>query len=64
MFMSFIVPAITISISEIAISVIVGFKIYSPSTRPTRTSDIGPLNGISDTAIAAEAAKPHKASGL
>ena len=64
MFMSFIVPAITISISEIAISAIVGFKIYSPSTRPTRTSDIGPLNGISETAIAAEAAKPHKASGL
>ena len=60
---SFTVPAIIISISEFFISDTVGLITYSPFTLPTLTSDIGPLKGISETAIAAEAAKPHKASG-
>jgi len=64
MLTSFIVPATIISMSATLISSIDGFTIHSPFTRPTRTSDIGPLNGMSETAIAAEAAKPHNASGL
>ena len=32
--------------------------------RATRTSEIGPLNGISETAIAAEAARPASAGKL
>ena len=35
-----------------------------PLIRPTRTSDIGPSKGISETAKQAEAAKPAKASGI
>ena len=42
----------------------VGFTTNSPSMRATRTSEIGPLNGISETAIAAEAARPASASGI
>ena len=32
--------------------------------RATRTSEIGPLKGTSDTARAAEAARPASASGM
>ena len=32
--------------------------------RATRTSEIGPLKGISETAIAADAASPAKLSGM
>jgi len=32
--------------------------------RATRTSEIGPPKGMSDTVSAAEAAKPAKASGI
>ena len=35
-----------------------------PSILATRTSDIIPLKGISDTATAAQAAKPTNASGI
>ena len=42
----------------------VGFTTNLPSIRPTLTSDIGPLKGISDTARAAEAASPANASGI
>ncbi len=52
------------STSEAAISSKVGLITKSPFTLPTLTSDIGPLNGISDTAIADDAAKPTSASGL
>ena len=41
----------------------VGLIINFPSIFPTLTSDIGPLNGISETANAAEAANPAKQSG-
>ena len=59
-----IVPAIIQSISEASISSNVGLMINSPSILPTRTSDIGPLKGMSETAIAVDAANPTKASGL
>ena len=62
--MSLAVPAMIQSISDCAISAIVGLMMNSPLTRPTRTSDIGPLNGMFETAIAADAAKPQSASGL
>ncbi|OQA49550.1 MAG: hypothetical protein BWY47_00717 [Bacteroidetes bacterium ADurb.Bin302] len=42
----------------------VGLITNFPSIRATRTSEIGPLNGISLTAIAADAAKPANASGI
>ena len=35
-----------------------------PLIRPTRTSEIGPLKGMSETANAADAAKPANASGI
>ena len=38
----------------------VGLIINSPLIRPTRTSEIGPSNGMSLTAIAAEAARPAR----
>ena len=40
-----------------------GFTINSPFNRITLTSDIGPLNGISEIAIAVEAASAAKLSG-
>ena len=40
-----------------------GFAINFPSIFATRTSDTGPLNGISEIEIAAEAAKQANASG-
>ena len=42
----------------------VGFTTNSPFILATRTSEIGPLNGISDTIKAADAAKAANASGL
>ena len=44
-------------------SLTLGFTLYSPLILATRTSEIGPLNGISETASAAAAARPTKASG-
>ena len=41
-----------------------GLITNSPSIRATRTSLMGPLNGMSLTAIAADAARPAKASGI
>ena len=38
--------------------------IYSPLIFATLTSEIGPLKGMSETAKAAAAANPTKASGL
>ena len=52
------------SISAFASSSKVGFILNCPSIRATRTSEIGPLKGISETANAAEAAKPANASGI
>ena len=45
-------------------SLINGLITNLPSILATRTSEIGPLNGISETARAADAAKPAKASGI
>ena len=42
----------------------VGLMTNSPLIRATRTSEIGPLKGISETARAAEAASPANASGM
>ena len=42
----------------------VGLITNCPSIRATRTSEIGPPNGMSETASAAEAAKPASASGM
>ena len=42
----------------------VGLIMYSPLMRDTRTSEIGPPKGISETARAADAARPAKASGI
>ena len=52
------------SISEFSNSLRVGFTMNSPFTRPTRTSEIISLIGISETASAAEAAKHAMASGM
>ena len=59
-----IVPAMIQSISDSSISLSVGLITNSPLILPTLTSDIGPLNGISDIAIHEDAAKPTNASGL
>ena len=59
-----IVAATIISMSALSNSENVGLIINFPSTRATRTSEIGPLKGISETARAAEAAKPANASGI
>ena len=56
-------PATIISISEFDNSVREGLITYSPLIRPTRTSEIGPLKGISETAKAAAPAKQASASG-
>ena len=53
-----------ISISADSRSSDEGFITYLLSIRATRTSDIGPLNGMSDIAIADEAAKAANASGF
>ncbi len=59
-----IVAATIISISAPSSASNVGFTTNSPLIRATRTSEIGPLNGISDTARAADAARPANASGI
>jgi len=56
--------ATMISRSSDSISEIIGLMISLPSLRPTRTSEMGPLNGMSDTARAAEAANAARASGI
>ena len=50
--------------SASAFCVKVGLITSSPLMRATRTSEIGPANGTSDTASAAEAASPASASGI
>ena len=57
------VPATMMSMSAISNSERKGLMTNSPLTRATRTSDIGPSKGTSDTAMAALAAKPAKLSG-
>ena len=42
----------------------VGLITNSPLIRDTRTSEIGPPNGTSETASAADAASPASASGM
>ena len=49
--------------SHSGISEKLGLMAYSPLRRTTRTSEIGPPNGMSDTASAADAASPASASG-
>ena len=61
--MSFSLAATINSKEAPANSLTLGFTLYSPLIFATRTSEIGPLNGISDTAKAAAAAKPTNASG-
>ncbi len=53
-----------ISISASSRSLKVGFTLNLPFILATRTSEIGPLKGMSETAIAAEAASPANASGI
>lgn len=45
------VPATTKSNSEFSISLVVGFTIYFPPTRPTRTPATGFVCGNSDSAL-------------
>jgi len=59
-----LVAATMISRSSNSRSEIEGFNINWPSLRPTLTSEIGPLNGMSETDIAAEAANAAIASGI
>ena len=54
MLMAFFVPATVNSISVCCACSTVGFKTYSPFTRPTSTPAIGPSNGISEMARANE----------
>ena len=58
------VPAIIMSSSAPLSSSKVGFTVKFPSFLAIRTSETGPLKGISDTANAAEAAKQANASGI
>ena len=58
------VPAIIMSISTPFNSSKVGLTIKLPSFLAILTSETGPLNGISETASAAEAAKHASASGI
>ena len=53
-----------ISISDESNCFLLGLMTNIPSTLPTRTSDIGYSNGISESWIAAEAARPASASGI
>ena len=57
------VAANMMSMSASTIWLMLGLMINCPLIRATRTSEIGPLNGTSDTIKAAEAAKPARASG-
>ena len=52
------------SISADLISVKLGLITHFPSILAILTSEIGPLNGISETANAADAAKQANASGV
>ena len=54
---------ITISMSASSSCAEDGFTINLPFTRPTLTSEIGPLNGISEIAKAADAPNPANPSG-
>ena len=56
-------PATINSKEAFAKSTGLGLMTNFPSILATRTSEIGPLNGISDTAKAADAARPASASG-
>ena len=56
-------PATINSMSACSISAVKGLIINFPLARITRTSEIGPLKGISEIDKAAEAANPAKASG-
>ena len=58
------VPATIRSISASSSSERNGLMMNSSFTLATLTSEIGPLNGISLTAIQALAAKPTKLSGI
>ena len=58
------VAATIISISAVFSSVKEGLTTNLPSIRATLTSEMGPLNGISLTARAADAASPASASGI
>ena len=57
------VPPTMMSRSAASICEKLGLMTYSPSMRATRTSEMGPPNGMSDTASAADAARPARASG-
>ena len=71
---SFMSPSTISMLSKVAASIIsmsassncekVGFIISSPPILATRTSEIGPLKGISLTASAADAANPANESGI
>ena len=58
-----IVAPTMMSMSARVFSLKVGLITSLPSIRATRTSEIGPPKGMSDTARAAEAASPASASG-
>ena len=58
-----IVPPTMMSRSHSGISEKLGLMAYSPLRRTTRTSEMGPPKGMSETASAAEAARPASASG-
>ena len=58
------VAATMMSMSAFSICWKVGSMTYCPSMRATRTSEMGPPKGMSDTASAAEAASPANASGM
>ena len=57
------VAATTMSRSALSRAVFFGLTTNSPSILATRTSEIGPLNGISDIEIAVDAASAAKLSG-
>ena len=57
-------PDTTISISDSSICVLVGLTTNSPSSLPTLTVAIGPLNGMSEIISAAEAPTPANVSAI
>ena len=59
-----LVPPTIISKSAFAAFSMLGFTESCPSILTTLTSDIGPLKGMSEIAMAADAAKPAKVSGI
>ena len=71
---SFISPSTIIMLSMVAATIMsrsapssawkVGFMTNSPLMRATLTSEMGPPNGMSLTASAADAANPARASGI